>query len=48
MAYLFEQYWGLSRDRESNDGPASGMEWEGAIPDLVLVSLLPYASLKAK
>ncbi len=40
MAYLFEQYWCLGRDREQNDAPAPGMEWEAATPDLVLVSPL--------
>jgi len=38
MASLFEQYWSLSHNRERSDAPASGVEWEAATPDLVLVS----------
>ena len=38
MAHLFEQYWSLHHNRERNDAPAPGMEWEAATPDLVLVS----------
>ena len=44
MAHLFEQYWSLNQNRERNDAPAPGMEWEAATPDLVLVSPPPGLS----